>query len=162
MTAARIQQANLDGVYILKFSGELRLTFCTVLDDQIEQIFTNEDLNNVVLDLRDATGIDSTILGLLAKISIRLKERAGFLPVLETSNVDILRILESMGFDRIFNIVNESQHKVEDMAELPPQQHSEEEVRARVLEAHRILMGLNDSNKAAFKDLVNSLECQCS
>jgi hypothetical protein len=31
-------------------------------------------------------------------------------------------------------------------------------VRVKVLEAHKILMGLNDSNREAFHDLVNALE----
>ena len=31
-------------------------------------------------------------------------------------------------------------------------------VRVKVLEAHKILMGLNESNREAFHDLVNALE----
>jgi hypothetical protein len=31
-------------------------------------------------------------------------------------------------------------------------------VRSKVLEAHRILMGLNESNREAFHDLVSALE----
>jgi hypothetical protein len=31
-------------------------------------------------------------------------------------------------------------------------------VRGKVLEAHRILMGLNESNREAFSDLVSALE----
>jgi hypothetical protein len=41
---------------------------------------------------------------------------------------------------------------------LPDQDQSEEVVRIKVLEAHKILMGLNDSNREAFHDLVNALE----
>ena len=38
------------------------------------------------------------------------------------------------------------------------QDQTEEVVRVKVLEAHKILMGLNDSNREAFHDLVNALE----
>ena len=34
-------------------------------------------------------------------------------------------------------------------------------MRSRVLEAHKILMGMNESNRAAFQDLVATLEEDC-
>ncbi len=34
----------------------------------------------------------------------------------------------------------------------------EEEMKARVLEAHKILMGLNERNRSKFKELVDVLE----
>jgi hypothetical protein len=44
------------------------------------------------------------------------------------------------------------------LTDLPSQDQSEDVVRSKVLEAHKILMGLNDSNREAFHDLVNALE----
>ena len=35
---------------------------------------------------------------------------------------------------------------------------SEEDVRSKVLEAHQILMSMNEANEAAFHDLVAALE----
>ncbi len=63
-----------------------------------------------------------------------------------------------MGFDQVFNIVDQPQITPESLRDLPCQDVSEEEVRHRVLEAHRILMSLNDSNRQAFRDLVEALE----
>jgi phosphoglycolate phosphatase-like HAD superfamily hydrolase len=37
-------------------------------------------------------------------------------------------------------------------------QESEDEVRERILDAHKILIDLNESNRNAFKDLVATLE----
>ena len=71
---------------------------------------------------------------------------------------DITRLLESMGFDQVFNIVNKPLPCPECLADLPSQDQSEEVVRSKVLEAHRILMGINDSNREAFRDLVSALE----
>ena len=36
--------------------------------------------------------------------------------------------------------------------------YSEDFVKEKVLEAHKILMNINDENKATFKELVNTLE----
>ncbi|MBN0196763.1 anti-anti-sigma factor, partial [Pseudomonas aeruginosa] len=44
------------------------------------------------------------------------------------------------------------------LSDLPPQDQSEDVVRDKVLEAHRILMGINESNREAFHDLVSALE----
>jgi hypothetical protein len=78
------------------------------------------------------------------------------LPTVVTTHEDITRLLQSMGFDQVFNIVNSPMPCPECLDDLPSQDQSEEVVRVKVLEAHKILMGLNDSNREAFHDLVNA------
>ncbi|PTT97345.1 anti-anti-sigma factor, partial [Pseudomonas sp. HMWF031] len=65
---------------------------------------------------------------------------------------------QSMGFEQVFNIVDQPVPCPECLDDLPDQDQSEEVVRIKVLEAHKILMGLNDHNREAFHDLVNALE----
>ena len=80
------------------------------------------------------------------------------LPTLVTTHEDITRLLQSMGFDQVFNIVDQPLPSPEQLADLPSQDQSEEIVKGKVLEAHRILMSLNESNREAFRDLVTALE----
>lgn len=154
----RIQFAEQDGTFVLKFIGEVRLTLCSALDATIEKIFTSLNFSAIVIDLTEARSIDSTTLGLLAKLSILSRQKVGLLPTVVTTHDDITRLLESMGFDHVFNIVEGPLPCPDCLRDLPSQDQSEEVVRARVLEAHRILMGLNESNRAAFQDLVSALE----
>ncbi|HTO20226.1 MAG TPA: anti-sigma factor antagonist RssC [Pseudomonas sp.] len=158
MSNGKIQFAEQEGTFVLKFIGEIRLTLCSVLDSTIEQIFSATNFSSIVIDLIDTRSIDSTTLGLLAKLSILSRQKVGLLPTLVTSNPDITRLLHSMGFDQVFNIVDQPQLTPESLRDLPCQDVSEEEVRHRVLEAHRILMSLNDTNRQAFRDLVEALE----
>lgn len=158
MSNGKIQFAEQEGTFVLKFVGEIRLTLCSVLDSTIEQIFSAPNFSSIVIDLIDTRGIDSTTLGLLAKLSILSRQKVGLLPTLVTSNPDITRLLHSMGFDQVFNIVDQPQVSLETLHDLPCQDVSEDEVRGKVLEAHRILMGLNESNRQAFRDLVEALE----
>jgi len=58
----------------------------------------------------------------------------------------------------VFYIVKELVSKVEYLDELPTQTVDEEAMRRHVLEAHKLLMDMNESNREAFKDLVDSLE----
>jgi hypothetical protein len=42
---------------------------------------------------------------------------------------------------------------------LTPEVNDEHQVKEKVLEAHKILMGLNRENRATFRNLVKMLEC---
>ena len=161
MTTGRIQFAESEGTFILKFIGDVRLTLCAALDAYIEKIFSALTFESIVIDLTETDGIDSTSLGLLAKLSILSSNRVGLLPTLVSTHEDMNRLLQSMGFDQIFNIVAESTPTDTELQELPGQMLSEDQVKDRVLEAHRILMDLNEHNRAAFTDLVGSLESSC-
>lgn len=158
MTTGKIQLAEKNGTFALKFAGEIRLTFCSALDAAIERIFTAPHFSSIVIDLTETRSIDSTTLGLLAKLSILSRQKNGLLPTLVTTSPDITRLLSSMGFDQVFNIVRQSVLCSDDLTDLPLQDQSEETVKAKVIEAHQILMSLNESNRETFKDLVNVLE----
>ncbi|GGJ78832.1 anti-sigma factor antagonist RssC [Pseudomonas matsuisoli] len=158
MSTGKIQYAEQSGTFVLKFVGEIRLTLCSALDATIEKIFSSMDFSAIVIDLTEARSVDSTTLGLLAKVSILSRQKVGLLPTVVTTNPDITRLLESMGFDKVFNVVGDPLPCPECLEDLPPQDQTEEIVRRKVLEAHRILMGLNDSNREAFRDLVSALE----
>ena len=154
----KIQFAEQSGTFVLKFIGEVRLTLCSALDATIEKIFAALNFTAIIIDLTEAHSVDSTTLGLMAKLSILSRQKVGLLPTVVTTNPDITRVLQSMGFDQVFNIVDNPVPCPDCLADLPSQDQSEEVVKAKVLEAHRILMGLNDSNREAFHDLVSALE----
>ena len=154
----RILVAHHDGVYLMKFVGDVRVTLCVTVDSFLDSMFRDKHFNSVVVDLSRTEGIDSTSLGILAKLSIQAQDRFGFIPTLVSTNSDITRLLRSMGFEDVFNIVEEPIEAENQLGELPTRITSEEDVRQRVLEAHRVLMSLNDANREAFQDLVETLE----
>lgn len=154
----RILVASRDGVYLMKFVGDVRVSLCTAVDAFLDTMFHDDEFRSVVIDLSRTAGIDSTSLGVLAKLSIEAKNRFGYVPTLVSTNPDITRVLRTMGFDDVFNIVEQPiQHEAQ-LGELPMRESNEEDVRRKVLEAHRALMSLNESNRAAFHDLVETLE----
>lgn len=157
----RILVGDHEGVYVLLFQGDVRLTLCTAVDSFLDRMFDDADFRSVVVDLGDTESIDSTSLGLLAKLSIHATRRLGYRPTLVSTRGDITRILVTMGLDDVFNVVEEDLVDRDQLEELSCCAASEEEVRSRVLEAHRILMGMNESNREAFQDLVTTLEEDC-
>ncbi|MCL6272104.1 STAS domain-containing protein [Sansalvadorimonas sp. 2012CJ34-2] len=160
MSAGKIQYAESDGSFILKFIGDVRLTLCSALDKTLESILQHPGIRSVIIDLTETQGIDSTSLGLLAKLSIQSKKHFGFVPTILSTSDDINRILMTMGFDQVFVIVRESKagEGVELLKDLPCEECGEDEVMDKVLSAHKTLMELNEHNRQAFHDLVRKLE----
>lgn len=140
------------------FQGDVRLTLCTAVDDFLERMFADSAFRSVVVDLAQTESIDSTSLGLLAKLSIQAVRRFGRRPTLVSTRPEITRILVTTGLDDVFDLVQEPLEHTEQLGELDCRAASEEEIRDRVLEAHRILMDMSEQNRAAFEDLVATLE----
>ena len=158
MNTGKILVAKSQGIYIIKFIGDVRLNLCGTLDQYTDQMFEDAEFKTVIIDLTETQCIDSTSLGQLAKISILYKEKYGQLPTIISTQDDINRILLSMGFDQVFYIVHELVSHVEYLDELPLKSIDEAEMKQRVLEAHKLLMDMNQNNRDAFQDLVKSLE----
>ncbi|MGD8418549.1 MAG: STAS domain-containing protein [Pseudomonadales bacterium] len=154
----RILVGSHDGVYVIVFEGDVRLNLCTAVDAYLEKMFNDASFRSVVVDLSRTENIDSTSLGLLAKLSIQADRRFSFRPTMISTRPDITRVLRSMGFDEVFNIVETPLEHKEQLAELPCVAAPEEDVRQRVLDAHRTLMSMNEANREAFHDLVATLE----
>lgn len=158
MKPGQILVADHNGVYVIKMLGDVRLTLCVSFDQFIDAMFKSENFTSVLFDLSEAEAIDSTTLGLMAKISILGQERCDMVPVILASNPSIQRILQTMGFSDIFTIVDKLDGPVLDAQPLSCVNCDEKAVKDKVLEAHKILMGLNASNADTFRNLVNMLE----
>lgn len=158
MKPGQILVADHKGVYIIKMLGDVRLTLCISFDQFIDSMFKSENFTSVLFDLSEAEAIDSTTLGLMAKISILGQERCGIVPVILASNPSIQRILQTMGFNDIFTIVDKLDEPVMGAQPLNCINCDEKVVKEKVLEAHKILMGLNANNADTFRNLVNMLE----
>lgn len=162
MTPGTIKIADHEGVYVIKMEGDVRLTLCLSFDEFIEGILSQESYRSVIFDLTSAQAIDSTTLGLMAKISIKATQHSHDLPLVVTDNPSITRILVSMGFDDIFRLVEKAEFVISDddadVITMCEKNGNETEVKKTVLEAHRLLMGLNEQNQETFKELVETLE----
>jgi anti-anti-sigma factor len=159
MPSGHILFAVHNGTYVLKFTGEIRAPMCTTLDNFLDKMFVDADLSAILIDLTETNYIDSTALGLIAKTSVFLQMHNQRKPIILSTNPDISRVLESMGFDQVF-IILACQSDEECLNELPEVEPSEHEMMEKVIAAHRVLMGLSEQNQATFKSLVDALEME--
>ncbi|MEM9255055.1 MAG: STAS domain-containing protein [Pseudomonadota bacterium] len=158
MQEGRILAASHDGAYVIRLEGDVRLTLCTTIDEYFQRMYADPEFASVWVDLCDAEGIDSTTLGLLAKLALTIKDKFGFEPAIYSCDPGILRLLKSMAFHRLFDLHEEACSNPEDIAEIPVVSGSEASVRDKVIEAHRVLMGISEENRERFQDLMTALE----
>lgn len=153
-----ILYAKQAGMYVLKLVGEIRFDRGAALDSFIQRMLAQQDCNKVLIDLTETRLVDSTALGLLAKIAIALDERQLEKARIITLNNDIDRILCSIGFDQVFVILHERSWPACELTELEPPPISADEMAAQVLDAHRTLSRLNPINQEMFRDVIETLE----
>lgn len=159
MISGHIQVAQQDGTQIIRLVGDVRLNLCMAFDRYIREVLGASGFENVLIDLSEADGIDSTTLGQLAKVAIISKDRAGIVPTLYSPRESITRVLMSMGFDMVFHILEEPFTNESAFQEWVDDTVNEEQARQEIIAAHKVLMGLNDANKSRFSELVETLEC---
>ena len=158
MRPGQILVADHDGVYIIKMTGDVRLTLCISFDQFIDSMLASPNFSSVLFDLSEAEAVDSTTLGLMAKISLLAQEKRNITPVILATNASIKRILQTMGFADIFRIVDRLEVDLTPEKTLTAIECCEEEVKEKVIEAHKVLMSLNEQNHETFRNLVTMLE----
>lgn len=158
MSAGKILVSDVEGNYLIKFIGDVRVTLCGSLNRYMETIFGSRDVKNVVVDMLEAEGLDSTTLGLLAKLGLHCRKQYGVDVQVFCQNPSILRTLDCMGFDELFDIIQQVptiSAKLHNITSVNPEV---DEIRRQVLEAHKLLVQLNPKNSSEFTDLIRALE----
>jgi anti-anti-sigma factor len=158
MRPGQIVVADHAGVYIIKMMGDVRLTLCVSFDKFIHGMLSEANFSSVLFDLSEAEAVDSTTLGLMAKISLLAQEKRNIIPVILATNASIKRILQTMGFIDIFTIVDTLEMDLTPAKNLTPIECDENTVKEKVIEAHKVLMSLNEKNHETFRNLVAMLE----
>jgi anti-anti-sigma factor len=106
MNEGKFLYAELSGVYVVQPTGNIRYTISRGLDKLIHRIQEDENATDVIADLSEAGFLDSTNLGLLARLASMAFKKFHRYPQLISNNQNINMVLDSMGFQQIFNITD--------------------------------------------------------
>lgn len=160
MNTGVIKVADNKGVYMIKMLGDVRLTLSLSFDAFISEMLASPDFCSVIFDLTEAEAIDSTTLGLMAKISLLGRASDHMDPLVISTNPNITRLLETMGFTEILQVVKSVEFASGEFTALPIGHAPLDEtvMKDKVLEAHRSLVELDAKNFDTFKELLQSLE----
>ncbi|SRR5260221_5199513 len=125
------------------------------------QQLLKDGVNRFVVDLDACTYLDSTFLGILLGLGLKLKEAGnGLLHILNASPRN-LELLKNLGLDRLINI-DDSKVKLNGVAEgnleeMACPTPTRAEATPTILEAHVNLMEFDPRNVPKFKDVVEFL-----
>lgn len=143
---------------VLCYRGDVRHTLCVALDRYLQQLLQQPDLHGFVVDLTAVVSIDSTNLGILARLARAMRQAALPRVTLISNQPDINELLEAVGFYQEFTVVESLPTTCKDLDELRPLTHEGPANGRLLLEAHRALMNLNEQNRARFRDVVKAFE----
>ena len=162
MTVGTVLYAKHNHTYILKFVGDIRYTISYSLDQFLRQLFERYDYDAITIDLTETTSIDSTSLGLLAKVANFTRRRFGRKPPLYSNNSDVNRVLDSMGLDDVFELHCEpcEDNDSLDAEQLEVSEADTKDMARTILDAHCTLRDLNEKNRIEFRDIVGILRQQ--
>lgn len=142
----------------LKLEGDVRVPWCVSLETYCEAVIQQPGIKSVCVDLLATENLDSTTLGVLAKVAIYTRSHCGNKAVLLCQDENILRLVRSMGFEAVFDIRNSLDTDALDFDELPLLACTEADMKDAVINAHKTLMAMTEDNRASFGSLVDALE----
>ena len=114
-------------------------------------------VNIFIVDLIEAEYLDSTNLGLLAKLLSISNLRSGVPPILISPHNNINEIFKNVGFFKLFTIVDSWKNSYSDFKELPQSTYTKANLCEVMLQAHQDLSQLNEENKVQFENVITFL-----
>lgn len=164
MTASIEYALGADGVFYLRLSGELRHTLCCPLDSLLESLFETDppQVRSVVIDLSQASFMDSTMIGLLAGIARELQRHGLPQATVFSTHPEIDQLLHCLCLDQVFTVVHQSTAQALDLELLAAERQASAAVDADprhtaavILKAHEALIGVDEANRPAFQPVVD-------
>lgn len=159
MAAGKYLFARENGTIFFKLEGTLKYTESLSFDTFVDSLIRKKNFFAAVFDLTDVLYIDSTNLGIIAKIGEHLLERYGKRTTIISTNEDVNEILRSVGFDDVFILIDNPAKGIGELNEIPVKEESvEKETGKMILEAHKQLIRINAKNRDTFQDIVDLIE----
>ena len=144
---------------IVKILGRANFTLSIDLKNLVGEL-VERHFRRFLFELSECVLMDSTFLGVLTGIAVQLRGMEDSSVQLLNPNPRITELLESLGVDHLFEIV-ECAPPMPETGTLQPQEPAHvtrEEVTRTCLEAHQLLMEVNPANVPKFKDVTRFFE----
>jgi anti-anti-sigma factor len=146
---------------VLHLEGALRYPVARALRAFVDGTLATTDADAFLVDLRATTFVDSTGLGLLARVARQSLSRCGRRAVLVCPENDVAVTLRSAGFDELCAMVEDSPLDAPPTLEeipLPIDAGDGGALGRVILEAHRDLSALSTRNREEYAAVIAALE----
>lgn len=161
METSKILVARQEGLAFVQVCGRGSFQNAGTVKSFYQELL-QKGVTRFVVDLNECTYLDSTFLGTLTGLGMRLKERSGGTGKLHIINVNArnAELLKNLGLDRLFNIDVSPRElpSAVPLKEVKPEPVDKTESAEQMLEAHENLMAIDPRNVPKFKDVVTYLK----
>ncbi|HQC52360.1 MAG TPA: STAS domain-containing protein [Lentisphaeria bacterium] len=158
---SKLLYATQDGVTLFQVIGRGTYKICPSFRKCCEDLLAAKDATGVTIDLSRCESMDSTFMGIMVMLGIKMR---GKIPLLVVNAKPVHRtLLDGIGVSRVWRFVDEpvtdmnwhnlaqaSAGAIKDMTNLAP----------IILEAHQALIDLDPANLPKFKDVVELLKAE--
>jgi anti-anti-sigma factor len=162
--APRAAFGRIDGTSVLELHGAIRYPVAEALSTVVDDVVGGSDVDAIMVDVRDVDTIDSTGLGVLARIGRRAAERRGLRAVLVCDDGDVAATLRAASFDQIFVMVDhppfDSSARLTEVRLGQGNGANQTRLGRVVLEAHRDLASVSATNREVYRDVIAALEAE--
>lgn len=162
MGKGEVFYAEHEGLVVLKFVGAMRLGDAygatAALNNFLDDLFERGDFEDILIDLTEATSVDSTNLGIMAKVTRQMQETHGRKACIVSTNPDITAALDNVGFAAVFDVCTHPKKPDVALEAMEEANDRDSDFSVMVLNAHRALCELNEKNKETFKSLIEIFE----
>lgn len=119
--------------------------------------------NELVLDLLDCVGMDSTFMGVVAGLSFRCKKQNGGKVVLVNLSDKTFKLISTLGLNHLVEYhmsddlpesYGAALGSMTEMDKINPANLSPDEQARMMLQSHETLAGLSEENQGRFKDVI--------
>ena len=175
MPNGRVTHAESGGVHVFRYFGRVNYVLAPAIKQFADELVNQGDVRGWVFDLTQAEILDSTNLGLLARLAARAGsgDEGPARSIIVSASDDMNSVLRSMRFDQLFDIVSEPAGAAElaegagdeddaDEEDIRSADPSAREVGQTMLDAHRALMALSEAGRLQFEQVVVALEAELS
>jgi anti-anti-sigma factor len=160
MQNAQAFYGHLDQSLVLVLKGQVHYMMARALRSFLDTMIERKDSDTTIIDLRELEAIDSTGMGLLARLG-RTTLSYGRRSVIVCATRDVMTCLRSASFDTLFIMVDEWPLEEEVALSEVPLDNKDvlpDVIGKLILEAHRDLADMSDDNRQTFGGVVRALE----
>jgi len=163
MGDGKVLYSEANGRLFIRMVGEIRYTISPGFQALLRKYLAEDSsIEEVLVDLNEARYLDSTNLGLLAQIARYMIKRFNRKPTVLCANKEIYLLLDTMGFNDVFTIVQSTADKPPELQEVGKAQQDSKAKARMMLDAHRALVEMNARNAVVFKNVIELFEKELS
>lgn len=160
-TDSNLQVAVRDSIAFVKVHGRATFAIATPFKELFHEL-RERSFKRYVLDLSECPLMDSTFLGVIARITMDLdgQRQAGAAPAITLLNPNrkVADLLDNLGVLGTFCVLNGSFANAENYKARELGEVEKREVTSTCLEAHKALCEINPANLPKFKDVIRFFE----